>query len=536
MRFTTKAEPDAVHHQCARTLAGKADLALTLEPSSATALRAQADAAACRQRFALSARALALRPSGAAASVFTQLSAARSLALGARWLPGIAHNFALAPLSARLTPQSLASWAYAAFLGQARADCPAALWHALSDLGRHLQDELAFAQAARQFSVDWYTALAQDNAQAPATTSPPCTSSPDNETRAENPLNNDSEEAEASPTADTPQDQDGPGVTPPPLPAALSQNYQAYSNRYDRVVHPQQLASSVELEQLKGQLDAQLAPHRHLVARLAHRLQRLLLARQRRHWHKDLTEGWLDATRLPRLITDPNQHALFQIEEDSPFKQTAVTLLLDNSGSMRGQSIAMTALCTDILTHSLERCGIKVEVLGFTTAAWQDNPVARDWQQAGSPAHPGRLNALRHIIYKDMDTPWRRARRGLGVLLKEDLLKENIDGEALWWASSRLLTRPEPRRVLIVISDGAPMDKSTLLANQKNYLEQHLHQVIQWIQKNSRIELYGFGIGFSHPIARYYANSVTINNIDHLADRLTQKLGHWLTSQPLSSR
>lgn len=523
----TDAAQAAVHGLCARTLAADPLLAPVPGEGGRDALRAHGDALACRQRFALSSVAQSFCPPlQPAQRIFTQLVTARSLAIGASRWPGVGRNLLLAPGAAGLSPHTPVAWAYSVFSDRPVAECPPVLSSPLHALKAQISDELAFAQAAAACSREWPLTLGVADGR-----------------RAE-PVGNDAQAEMASPSAEQAQSHEdngeedadaelveaaaetAPGAVPSPLPSSLAIDYQIYSTRYDRIVHPQHLATVSELEQLKIKLDAQLAPHRPLVARLAHRLQRLLLARQRRDWSKDLAEGWLDASRLSRLVVDPNQQSIFQLEEESRFKQTAVTLLLDNSGSMRGKSIAMTALCADILTHSLERCGIKVEVLGFTTAGWQDNPVTGDWQRAGSPANPGRLNALRHIIYKDMAMPWRRARRGFGVLLKEDLLKENIDGEALWWAASRLLARPEPRRLLIVISDGAPMDKSTLSANPKNYLERHLHQVVSWLKKETDLELHALGIG--HPVARYYPNSVGLRSVEQLAEILATRLGEWL--------
>ncbi|CAK0769211.1 cobaltochelatase CobT [Gammaproteobacteria bacterium] len=234
----------------------------------------------------------------------------------------------------------------------------------------------------------------------------------------------------------------------------------------------------------------------------------------------------LDPSRLASFVANPCNIQVFRMEEDGPFRQTVVTLLLDNSGSMRGHPITVAALTADILARALERCGIKVEVLGYTTTDWKGGAPAREWEHAGRPPNPGRLNALRHIVYKGMDVPWRRARRSLGLMLKDGLLKENIDGEALWWACQRLVGRPEPRRILIVISDGAPMDKVTLAANPRDYLDRHLHQVVDWIEKNTNLELHAIGIG--HQVARYYRNSVSLRNVDELGTVLVERFKAWL--------
>jgi len=259
---------------------------------------------------------------------------------------------------------------------------------------------------------------------------------------------------------------------------------------------------------------------------MAHQLQRLLLARQCRYWSQDHDDGHLDPSRLAPLIAAPTRAQVFRIEEESSFPRTCVTLLLDNSGSMRGHPITVAALTADILARALERCGIPVEILGYTTANWQDNAAAKAWEQEGHVADPGRLNALRHIIYKAMDTPWRRARRDLGLLLQDGLLKENIDGEAVAWAAQRLLRRPETRRLLIVVSDGAPMDKATHAANPRGYLDRHLHEVIAWLEKNTDIELRAIGIG--HQVGRYYRHAIQLRNVDELGTVLVQRLGDWL--------
>jgi cobaltochelatase CobT len=259
-----------------------------------------------------------------------------------------------------------------------------------------------------------------------------------------------------------------------------------------------------------------------VVARLANRLQRRLMAQQNRSWDFDLEEGLLDASRLPRIIIDPLHALSFKVEQDMQFRDTVVTLLLDNSGSMRGRPITVAATCADILARTLERCGVKVEILGFTTRAWKGGQSRERWLAAGKPGNPGRLNDLRHIIYKSADSPWRRARRNLGLMMREGLLKENIDGEALIWAHNRLLARSEQRRILMVISDGAPVDDSTLSVNSGNYLEKHLRQIITDIENRSPVELIAIGIG--HDVTRYYKRAVTIVDAEELGGAMTEKL------------
>jgi cobaltochelatase CobT len=299
-------------------------------------------------------------------------------------------------------------------------------------------------------------------------------------------------------------------------------DYKAYTTRFDEIVKAEELCEPAELDRLRGFLDKQLAPLQGAVARLANRLQRRLMAQQSRAWDFDLEEGVLDAARLSRVIVDPLHPLSFKMERDTNFRDTVVTLLLDNSGSMRGRPITVAATCTDILARTLERCGVKVEILGFTTRAWKGGQSREAWLQSGKPANPGRLNDLRHIIYKAADAPWRRSRRNLGLMMREGLLKENIDGEALAWAHARLLARPEQRKILMMISDGAPVDDSTLSVNAGNYLERHLRYVIEEIETRSPVELIAIGIG--HDVTRYYRRAVTIVDAEELAGAMTEKL------------
>jgi cobaltochelatase CobT len=305
--------------------------------------------------------------------------------------------------------------------------------------------------------------------------------------------------------------------------------YKVFTRAHDEVIAADVLCDADELARLRGYLDQQLKPLQGAVSRLANRLQRLLMAQQSRAWHFDLEEGILDTARLTRVITDPLAPLSFKQEEDTAFKDTAVTLLLDNSGSMRGRPIMVAALCADILARTLERCGVKVEILGFTTRAWKGGMSKEDYLKAGRPVHPGRLNDLRHVIYKSADSPWRRARRNLGLMMREGLLKENIDGEALLWAHERLTARGEQRRILMVISDGAPVDDSTLSANPGNYLEKHLRAVISFIENKSPIELIAIGIG--HDVTRYYRRAVTIVDAEQLGGVMMGKLAE-LFDQP----
>jgi cobaltochelatase CobT len=299
-------------------------------------------------------------------------------------------------------------------------------------------------------------------------------------------------------------------------------DYKAFTQKFDEVIHAEDLCDPDELTRLRAYLDKQLAHLQGVVGRLANRLQRRLMAQQNRAWEFDLEEGTLDPARLPRIVTDPFQPLSFKHEKDTNFRDTVVTLLLDNSGSMRGRPITVAATCADILARTLERCGVKVEILGFTTRAWKGGQAREMWLQSGKPANPGRLNDLRHIVYKAADAPWRRARKNLGLMMREGLLKENIDGEALDWAHKRLLGRPEQRRILMVISDGAPVDDSTLSVNPGNYLERHLRYVIEEIETRSPVELIAIGIG--HDVTRYYRRAVTIVDAEELGGVMTEKL------------
>ncbi|MFT3728798.1 MAG: cobaltochelatase subunit CobT [Terricaulis sp.] len=309
-------------------------------------------------------------------------------------------------------------------------------------------------------------------------------------------------------------------------------NYKVFTRAHDEEIGAEELCDTEELARLRMYLDQQLKPLQSVVGRLANRLQRRLLAKQNRSWSFDLEEGLLDTARLTRVIIDPMSALTFKQEDDMPFKDTAVTLLLDNSGSMRGRPIMVAALCADILARTLERCGVKVEILGFTTRAWKGGKAKEDWQAAGRPPQPGRLNDLRHVIYKAADAPWRRARRNLGLMMREGLLKENIDGEALMWAHERLLGRAEQRRILMVISDGAPVDDSTLSANPGNYLERHLRTVIHWVETRSPVELIAIGIG--HDVTRYYKRAVTITDAEQLGGVMTEKLAE-LFDEPVAA-
>jgi cobaltochelatase CobT len=306
--------------------------------------------------------------------------------------------------------------------------------------------------------------------------------------------------------------------------------YKIFTNSHDEIVPAEDLCDAEELTRLRAYLDQQLSALSSVVSRLANKLQRRLLAQQNRAWTFDLEEGMLDVARLTRVIIDPTAPLSFKQEEDQEFRDTVVTLLIDNSGSMRGRPIMVAAVCADILARTLERCGVKTEVLGFTTRAWKGGTSRDEWVKAGKPPAPGRLNDLRHIIYKAADSPWRRARKNLGLMMREGLLKENIDGEALMWAHQRLIGRPEARRILMVISDGAPVDDSTLSVNSGHYLERHLRQVIAEIEGKSPVELIAIGIG--HDVTRYYRRAVTIVDVEQLGGVLVEQLAALFDEEP----
>jgi len=326
---------------------------------------------------------------------------------------------------------------------------------------------------------------------------------------------------------------EGDAPMEPPAPQPVSDadpNYLVYMDTHDEVIGAEDLAEPVELERLRAYLDQQLEPLKGAVSRLANKLQRRLQAQQNRSWEFDLEEGTLDAGRLARIVANPTTPLSFKQEKDTEFRDTCVMLLLDNSGSMRGRPISIAAICADVLARTLERCNVKVEILGFTTRAWKGGQAREAWLNDGRPVQPGRLNDLRHIIYKSADAPWRRTRDNLGLMMKEGLLKENIDGEALEWAHRRMLARHEARKILMVISDGAPVDDSTLSVNPANYLEKHLRDVIEMVEKRKAVELLAIGIG--HDVTRYYDRAVTITDVDQLAGAMTEQLAALFDSDP----
>ncbi len=340
----------------------------------------------------------------------------------------------------------------------------------------------------------------------------------------------DSADMEQGDEAELPEGE-APLEPPPPAPYSdADPNYTVYTTDFDEEIRAEDLAEAAELERLRAYLDQQLEPLKGAVSRLANKLQRRLQAQQNRSWLFDLEEGTLDAGRLARVVANPTTPLSFKQEKDTEFRDTCVTLLLDNSGSMRGRPISIAAICADVLARTLERCSVKVEILGFTTRAWKGGQSRERWLAQGRPQGPGRLNDLRHIIYKGADAPWRRARPNLGLMMKEGLLKENIDGEALEWAHRRMMARPEARKILMVISDGAPVDDSTLSVNPANFLEKHLRDVIAMVERRRQVELIAIGIG--HDVTRYYQRAVTITDVEQLAGAMTEQLAGLFESDP----
>ncbi|MCK8483862.1 cobaltochelatase subunit CobT [Aliiroseovarius sp. S2029] len=549
--------------------------------------RGTADAYAMKLRYHNEATHAKYAPaSGMAREIYEAMETARCEAMGARDMPGTAGNIdakiesdAMRAGFDQLTAAADAPLATAAgylmrHLATGRDMPPAAanvmnLWRDfiegqagdhLDDLGEKLGDQTAFARFARQIIEDlgYGDQLGDDpdseDDQAEDDAEPDEDQTEDDQ---QNEQSQDDEEAEADPerSQDEQMDQseaqvtlddmaedemsdeaempeaDAPLEPPAPPPASEADpDYLVYSNEHDEEIMAEDLAEPAELERLRAYLDQQLEPLKGAVSRLANKLQRRLQAQQNRSWLFDLEEGILDAGRLARVVANPTTPLSFKMEKDTEFRDTVVTLLLDNSGSMRGRPISIAAICADVLARTLERCQVKVEVLGFTTRAWKGGLAREKWLADGRPQQPGRLNDLRHIIYKKADAPMRRTRDNLGLMMKEGLLKENIDGEALEWAHRRIAARPEQRKILMVISDGAPVDDSTLSVNPANYLEKHLRDVIAMVEKRKQVELLAIGIG--HDVTRYYDRAVTITDVEQLAGAMTEQLASLFDSDP----
>jgi len=547
--------------------------------------RGTADALALRHRFHDAKTNARYLPQGQMArDIYDAMETARCEAMGARDMPGTAGNID-AKISAeaerkgygQITQASEAPLAQAAgylvrHLATGRPLPKAAqnvmdLWRGFIDgaaagtlegLTDALADQAAFARLTRQVIQDlgYGDQLGDDpdageDEEAEAGDNEEEQESPDSAGEEESESEEDTEPDDGQDSEDTSQAQvsmddsaevefdeeaempEGEAPLEPPPPAPHSEadpNYTVFTTDFDEEIDASDLAEPAELERLRAYLDQQLEPLKGAVGRLANKLQRRLQAQQNRSWEFDREEGILDVARLARVVANPTTPLSFKVEKDMEFRDTVVTLLLDNSGSMRGRPISIAAICADVLARTLERCDVKVEILGFTTRAWKGGQSREMWLQSGRPQAPGRLNDLRHIVYKSADAPWRRARENLGLMMKEGLLKENIDGEALEWAHRRMLRRPEARKVLMVISDGAPVDDSTLSVNPANYLEKHLRDVIAMVERRKAVELIAIGIG--HDVTRYYQRAVTITDVEQLAGAMTEQLASLFDRDP----
>ncbi len=570
------ADVDVAFHPGPAGLAGKrARLPVptrALPPGEIAKLRGDADSLAVRLRYHDAALHHARSPaSREAREVFDALEQARVEIVGARHMPGVAANLearlleSLSPEGKPLDQQAQLPLAGAlSLLARERmtgAPVPERLrravdgWRealgasalaAFDALAETRDDQAAFARAARKLlaTLDLAEAEAEateseeggegaESPDGPEDNAPQAAGEAESEAEQLAGASDEAAESEAGgeETGDA-DEKDGaaegderPGGMRPlqsPPASAHEPGYHAYARAFDEEVTAEALCDAEELSRLRQQLDQQLQHLQGVVSKLANRLQRRLLAQQTRAWEFDLEEGMLDVGRLARVVVNPLQSLSYKRERETDFRDTVVTLLIDNSGSMRGRPITVAAMCGDILARTLERCAVKVEILGFTTRAWKGGQSRERWVADGKPRDPGRLNDLRHIIYKAADAPWRRARKNLGLMLREGLLKENIDGEALLWAYRRLVVRPERRRIMMVISDGAPVDDSTLSVNPGNYLERHLREVIREIERAGAVELTAIGIG--HDVTRYYRRAVTIVDAEELGGTMMKKL------------
>ena len=547
-----------------------------LPESEMTKLRGAADSVALRLRHHddnVHARSLPAERDGR--TIYDALEQARVEVFGARHMEGVAANLnarlsenceaegydrmtrkdqlppsaALSLLARERMSGEPAPRAAQAILKQWRNDLGENADQALDELARTQSDQAAYAHAARRLLAalnlaEAETDLQQEPSEDQQEEQGEQSGAQDNATESEGAQQSDAdqmlaaspEEMEGESAADqaseadeeAPADAQGDEQPAGPQPrrdrpdSDAESHYHAYTRSFDEEVDAEDLCDPDELARLRQQLDQQLQHLQGVVSRLANRLQRRLMAQQTRAWEFDLEEGMLDAGRLARVIVNPMQSLSYKRERDTEFRDTVVSLLIDNSGSMRGRPITVAAMCGDILARTLERCAVKVEILGFTTRAWKGGQSRERWVHDGKPRNPGRLNDLRHIIYKSADAPWRRSRRNLGLMLREGLLKENIDGEALLWAYRRLTSRPEHRRIMMVISDGAPVDDSTLSVNPGNFLERHLREVIREIEGRNFVELIAIGIG--HDVTRYYRRAVTIVDAEELGGTMMQKL------------
>jgi cobaltochelatase CobT len=528
-----------------------------LPPGEVAIVRGEADAIALKQRHHNAAVHAKRQPQGAMGrAIYDAVEQARCEALGARYMSGVAENLGaaldercrqagyarIADRDAAPLVDALSLLAREAFTGRQPPEAARRmvdLWRPwietktgadLGDLARSLDDQAAFAETARKLIAD--LELGEEEGQS---TEADDDQSQEGEKDDDGQKSGEAEDGgEGEGEEQEGDDSDGMGEDGPERPGKRARPspdgrnstdqpmYRAYTTEFDEIVEADALCDADELTRLRAHLDQQLSHLQGVIARLANRLQRRLLARQNRAWEFDLEEGMLDAARLARVVANPAYSLSYKRELDTKFRDTVVSLLIDNSGSMRGRPITVAAMSADILARTLERCAVKVEILGFTTRAWKGGQSRERWLQGGKSANPGRLNDLRHIVYKGADAPWRRARKSLGLMLREGLLKENIDGEALLWAHSRLVARPEQRKILMVISDGAPVDDSTLSVNPGNYLERHLRESIEYIENRSPVELLAIGIG--HDVTRYYKRAVTIVDAEQLGGTVMEKL------------
>ncbi len=550
--------------------------------------RGAADASALRRRFHSDATHARYAPPGEAArALYEACETARCEALGARAMPGVGDNldarlgedarrrgFAAMKSTADAPLADAAGMLLRGLVTGRKAPPEAAnvleLWRgyledkagaSLPDLAATVDDQAAFARQARRVIADLgYGDQLGEDPDAPDDQDDPDNGEDEPDSNAEDGGDQEQDsadtqeyspddqraqetsraaadmalddDAETDDQAETSEDEDGEAL-PPQAQAPDSEaspDYKIFSRTADEVITAEELCDEAELDRLRGYLDRQLEPLKGAVSRLANKLQRRLQAQQNRSWEFDREEGALDAGRLARVVVSPTTPLSFKVEKDTEFRDTVVTLLIDNSGSMRGRPISIAAISADVLARTLERCQVKVEILGFTTRQWKGGQAREAWLKAGRPPNPGRLNDLRHIVYKSADAPWRRARRNLGLMMREGLLKENIDGEALEWAHKRLMARAEQRRIMVVISDGAPVDDSTLSVNPSTYLERHLRDVIAMIERRRAVELIAIGIG--HDVTRYYARAVTITDVEQLAGALTEQLAALFDTNP----
>jgi cobaltochelatase CobT len=550
--------------------------------------RGTADALALQRRYHdASTHARYAPPGDMAREIYEAMETARCEALGARDMPGTASNIDVKIQAeaerrgfgqikqAAEAPMPVAAGYWVRQLATGRDLPPDAanvmeLWRGfmeqqaggtIESVEDVINDQAAFAKLARQVITDlgYGDQLGDDpdSEEDEADDSAEEDGQDDEEQQESAGDEDDGEEADANPEQSQEQTQDpssaqvsldemadqedaedmdmpeGEAPLEPPAPAPISEadpEYSVYTTEFDEEILAEELAEPQELERLRAYLDQQLEPLKGAVSRLANKLQRRLQAQQNRSWEFDREEGILDAGRLARVVANPTTPLSFKVEKDTEFRDTVVTLLLDNSGSMRGRPISIAAICADVLARTLERCNVKVEILGFTTKLWKGGNSRENWLNAGREQQPGRLNDLRHIIYKGADAPWRRTRDNLGLMMKEGLLKENIDGEALEWAHRRMAARPEARKILMVISDGAPVDDSTLSVNPANYLEKHLRDVIAMVEKRKQVELLAIGIG--HDVTRYYDRAVTITDVEQLAGAMTEQLASLFDTDP----